>query len=73
MYKAHVKVLPADASYICGRLYCDLKATFLSNELYADGGDGPEFAYCDLHYSEYASNGALHILSVQDPHNRLVR
>ena len=73
MYKATVTVLPEDTLHSCGRVSCRIKATFLVRELASDGGNGTEFAYCDLHWGEYANNGALEILSVEDPHNRLVR
>jgi hypothetical protein len=71
MYRAKVLVLSEHTSHFCGRLACKEKATFFISEVGSDGKDGPTLAYCDIHYSDYANNGMLEIISVDDPHNRL--
>ncbi len=73
MYKTNVTVLPEDTPHVCGRIGCAAVATFLSQEIAQDGGPGPQVAYCDRHWSEYANNDLLEILSLEDPHKRLAR
>jgi hypothetical protein len=69
MYKAKVLVLPEDTVHRCGRLRCREAATFFVTEL-REGQSPINFAYCELHYNEYANNGLLEV-SIDDPHNRL--